>query len=556
MRKRWLATTALLLLPAAAAAELFDYGIRSQVGWGDNVYGVPDELGTIDDYSIRFSPWGRVSDPDGKLTWSLRYQPSYEYFVNEADLRNFDHDVGADLAWQVGERTTLLFSEIYQDYDSAQRFNENAGVPSAPAVLRTQQTKVINNFTTLGLRHNLTPRDQFALNGGYFTREYPEARGAGDLSSFRLATSLNRALDTRTRVGLSGSWIQQTFQRRVGEDSVTDYYNLSGTLEHQLSRTLRFELEAGPTLIDSNDDLASFSQKYGVVRNPVTGALVALDANQCPLLNDTLPHQPDPDAPNYNPHVASTGFGRCTVSSNFLTRGELEALGWRRGDDPLDPDPANPKPAKLTSFDQVYELNANGTLDPVDDSDSDDLDLTYFARAAIVKDWERWQAELSYERSADQTGSLGVSSVQDAFEVTLRWEPVRLWSFVLKGAYVLTDQASNVAVPRSLIVENEAAPAGVDSVSQIATVQRMVVEVDDDAASYASASVSLTARRQLELNSWVFATLYWYRQEQELDLDEAFSFVPGSASVTDDVVDWTSLTLRVGIEYHFDTLKF
>jgi hypothetical protein len=561
LQNRWLATTVLLLLPAAAGAEQFDYGFKTQGGWQNNVYGTSEDativsgnqledLDTVDDWTVRVSPWGKVSDFDGNLTWSLQYRPSYEYYLHESDISDFDHEAGGEVFWRVGDRTTLIATEAYRQYSSLVRFNENAGSPTEQAVLRGRRDELTGNLTGVALRHLLTPRDELSVNAAYNLRDYEQST---DLTSWSVGSAYRHTLSARTTIGLQGSWIRQIFSRNVGDDAITDYYNLSGTLDYQFSRTLRFEASLGPALIDSDAELVSFSPKYGVAR--AGSGLLPINANNCPLLNDTLPHQPDPDAANYNPHISSLGFGGCGASGSPLTRGELDLLGYPRGD-PLVPGDTTGKTAKLTEFDSPYGLDGSGNLDRVDDSDFGEIEVTYFARAALIKDWEKWHGEVSYQRSSDDSGSFGTSSVRDSLELLLRWEPARHWTVTLTGGYSLLDQASDVAVPSLLILENEPVPSGVDSISQIATVQRLVVDVDDNALSYTTASASLAANRKLSERSSVFAALYWYQQEQTVDLDDSLSFVPGVTGDDEDNTRWNNLTLWVGFDYQFDTYKF
>jgi len=575
LRKHWLATTALLVLPAAGGAEQLDYGLKSQTGWTSNVYGTSEDativsnsklidLEPVDDFSIRVSPWGRVSDVDGDVTWSLQYTPTYEYYLQETNISDFDHDVGAQIAWRIGDRTTLSASESFRQFSSLVRFNENAGDTTDPAVLRGDRSQLSGTQTAVTLRHLLTPLDELSMNVAYNTRSYQQ--GGNDLTSTSLASIYRHTLDNRTSVGLQGSWVRQSFSRSVGDDSVTDYYNISGTLDYQFSRTLRFEASLGPALIDSDAQLVSFSRKYGVA--PVGSRLLAINANNCPLLNDTLPHDPQPRIPdplnvgrtipnpNYNPHIAAAGnFGGCTPSGQALARGELQQLGYPRGD-PLVPGSSTGGSAKLTGFDSPYEFDTNGSLVAVDDSGFGGLEITYFARLALIKDWERWHGQISYSRSSDDSGSFGSSSVRDSVDVSLRWEPAPLWTVTLTGEYSLIDQASDFAIPSLVIVENEPTPTGVDTVSEIATVQRLVVEVDDNALTYNNYSATLTANRKLSEHSSVFAALYWYQQQQEFQLDRSLSFVPGVSADDVSTTRWSNLTLWVGFEYQFDTLKF
>lgn len=570
--KRWLATTVLLLLPAAAVAEQLEYGIRSQGGWTDNVFATGDDTevavdtngdgivddtkkeGIVSDWSLRLSPWGRVADPDGDLTWSLRYQPSYEYYLHESELRDFDHDATAEVSWRVGDRTVLSASETYQKFHSLVRFNENADSPTDSAVFRGRNDDIESNVIVLGLRHHYTPRDIFIFNGAYNFRDYSNENSTDRWTS-TFGTTYQHTLTERTTIGVRGSWTRQTFERDIGDDITTDYYNISALLDHRFSRTLSIELSVGPALIDGEEEVVNFSPEFGV--RAVGNNNVAVDADDCLLLNDALPLQEDPDLANYNPRVAGLGFTDCGVSgANTVTPGELDLLGYPRGA-PLEPGSgtAAGQSIKLTEFSDPFEVNSSGELVRFDDSDFGSSEVTYFARAALIKDWELWHLKLSYERSNDDSGSFGTSNVQDSFEATLGWEPAPLWSVALTGSYTLIDQANDAALPTGLVVQNGPPPAGVDSVSSIATVQRLIVEGDSDAVSYTTASVSLSATRRLTHTSSVFASLFWYQQDQHTDLPNSPSFVPIPSSFDEDT-SWNTLTLWVGIDWKFDPIKF
>jgi hypothetical protein len=537
LQTRWLATTVLLLLPAAAGAEQLDYGVRTQAGWTDNVYGTPEdssvtslgesiELEPVDDYSARISPWAQFSDGDGDFTGSIRYQPSYEYYVSETELNGFDHDASAFLAWRVGERTTLFLNDRFRQYRSILRFNENAGSLTEPAVLRGRRDEAMGNVTSFGVRRLLSPRDELTFSAGYTFREYEQA-GSSDIDSWSVGSFYRHTLDPRTTIGLSGSWLRQTFSRQFGDDAITDYYNLSGSLEYMFSRTLRLELSAGPAMIDSNTEILSFARTFGV--RSFAGFPVAIDADTCFALNQSQPVQPDPGLPGYNPRVARLGFQGCGVSSDRILTDEEVALV-----------------SGVTEF-QPSELDATGSIVPLDTGDVGDPELTYFARMALVKEWEVWRAELSYERSADESGSFGGGSVRDALALGLRWQPAALWTFHLNTGVQLLEQAAEAAIPSLFIVQNQPVPAGVTSVPTIAVVQGVIVSVDDSALSYNYVYATLSASRKLTKRASAFASLNWYHQEQDLD---------PSGPVGKNTTKWNNVTLWVGVDWQFDTIKF
>jgi hypothetical protein len=244
-------------------------------------------------------------------------------------------------------------------------------------------------------------------------------------------------------------------------------------------------------------------------------------------------------------------------SGNTLTPGELDLLGYKTGGSPTVPGGSGtPAGIKFTDFDHPLREDSSGALVPFDESSTGGTDLTYFARVALIKDWELWHLELAYDRSNDDSGSFGVSSVQDSFEASLRWRPAELWTIDLTGAYNLYDQANSTAVPTGVVVvENGPVPAGVDSMSQIATVQRLVVKSESNAVSYTSESVSLTVSRRLTYQSSVFGAIYWYRQDQNLDIPNSVQFNFTGAN-GNDVNTTDTLTFWIGLDWQFDTLKF
>ncbi|MGH7288192.1 MAG: hypothetical protein ACREI8_09280, partial [Myxococcota bacterium] len=200
----------------------------------------------------------------------------------------------------------------------------------------------------------------------------------------------------------------------------------------------------------------------------------------------------------------------------------------------------------------LVRQNSSGAFVPLDDSaDLGGATLTYFASLALLKDWETWHARAAYVRSNSDAGSFGVSSVQDSFELGLSWEPAHLWRLALTGSYAIQDQANDVVVPTGVILVNEPAPAGVTSVQNIATVQKVLAEVSNNAVSYSVASINFTATRQLTRHASAFFSLYWYDQEQKLEVDD-------DSLLTDDeqVTRWNSLTLWVGLNWQFDTIRF
>jgi hypothetical protein len=497
---------ALLLVPTMLRAEEVQFGVRTGVSWSDNVFGVADDqqLGgedddPVSDFSGRISPSVAIRDPDGELTWSAFYQPSYEAYLDEGELDGFDHTLSANGSWRFAERWTLSLDESYAIYQNAVRFNEAAG-PGGELNLVFRDQEVRTNATSASLQHALSQRDIVALTLSHDSIEYPDG-GGNDRSSPSLALAYRHLLSERTTLGARLAWIRQTYDRQVADDDETDFYNLAGTLEYRFSPTFRIEAAAGPTLIDSTP-----ASEFETFQFAVIGSSLAVDADSC----------------NFGGVPGRAGlrsYEGCSVLS-LLSQEDAQTL------------------SELTV--EVPTADAQGR--PIDESDSTGNDLTYFARLALIKDWESWSGNLVYERSNSDTAEFGSSSVADTFSASLTWSPRRLWTFTISGAISLQEQASDQVVPFAFDLVNVPAPPGVTSVGELAEVQRVVASTEGDAEEYQTQSVSFTVNRQLTPHSFAFASVYWYRQEQD--------------GVLNDGSRWNNLVLWVGLDWKFDPIRF
>jgi len=517
-RTAWLVTTALLLLPAQARAQQLDYGVRSGVAWSSNVFGTAEdtqlngvEEDPIDDYSLRLSPFAAVSDPDGDVTWSLRYQPTYEHYLHETDLDGFDQNAGGSVGWRFADRWTLRVNENFALYQSPVRFNESTGNAANPVILRVENSEIRSNQASAVLEYGLTRRDSLALITNYNFTTYSEGNG-NDRNTPSAALFYQHILSERTSAGARFSWIQQSITRQSGQDDTTQFYNLAGTLGHAFSPTFRLEASAGPTFIDTTPADEFAPSVFGFrVQTDTTGQAslpLAIDADTCEL------------DPVLGERVASLTFGSPCEPVGVLSN----AL------------------AKQTR--KVPTIDASGNA--LSTSGSGETDLTYFARLALIKDWETWHATLAYERANSDTATFGSSSVADSLETQLSWTPLRLWTFGLTAGISLQENTTDSVVPQQFVVANVPTPPGsvLGNPPAIAEIQSIIAEERSDAEKYRTESVSFSATRKLTEHSSAFAALYWYTQRQELDFPD------------DDVTRWNNLTLWIGLDWKFDPIRF
>jgi hypothetical protein len=496
VRRSWLATTAFLLVPPSADAEQFAYGVQSDAFWTDNVFGTAED--EVDDTSGRLSTWADLSDRDGNLTWGLRYAPAYEYYLDQSELRGFDHDVGGRFAWRLGPRTTLRLSDRFQRYNSVTRFNEQAE-PGEDVVVVGQRERLKRNLLNASLDQLLGPRDLVSLSVLYSLNDFS---GENQADSNFVSTGLlyQHQLSARTSIGSRFSWSRQTVERLEVDDSTTDYFNLSGVLLYEFSRTLSLELSAGPALIQGNPQESDPPTQLNVARFPLrqgADGVHFLDADSCK----------EDKQGNF---IAGAD---CNSIDPALTQAQLNALNFSTGGNRL-----------IVPF--------VGTVPSADDSTT-----TYFADVSLTKNWERWSGTLSYSRSENQ--STVIAAVSDIVSGSLRWQIASRWSAGVSASFERREQAAENFVLATAVTNQPSPLPAFPSAAEAQSV--LVVRVPRD-VGVDFVRLDLRAAHQLTRRCQVEATIRWREQSQTGDvalLETTTRFIFG-----------------IGLRYAFDPIRF
>jgi hypothetical protein len=490
----WLGCMTALLVPLAAAATDLNSGVRSELHWTDNVYST--SINELDDFSGRVAPWAEVTDPDGNVTWGVRYGPAYEYYLDENGLRGFDHDAEGRLAWRVGPRTTLRIADRFQRYHSVSRFNEQAD-PGQDVVAAGERARYKTNLATGSLEHLLSPLDLVALSVSYNIQDFSEEQVDREF----LGTGLvyQHFLNERTTLGARASWSRQTLIEDELDDRSTDYFNLSAVFTREISRGLHLEVSAGPAYIVSDVEDISLPpsaprRAIPFVQEDGTGRL--LNADSCPRNNA-------------GERILSS---ECGFLSPALTQQQLVTLLVT---------PNIPIPI-------------TGTVPSADDSQT-----TYFADISLVKDWERLRGEISYQRRESQSSGFGAFS--DIFYGALRWQVSRRLSAKWITSYEMREQATDALVLVTTVA-NEPTPPFLAATHPLAA-QTQAVHPDllsqNVGLDLFVTNVGLIY--QLTRRSAVYTNVYW-RDEQS----------SGDVSFPRDM---QRLGISVGIHYVFDPIE-
>jgi hypothetical protein len=495
-------------LPARADVEL-EAGVRADGTWTDNVFGVDDEADKDSDFSVRTTPWVTLDEDDGAFRWDVRYAPAYEYFLQESELRGFDHDASGKLSWQVGERTRVYASEHYSRFRTLSRFNETVAIPGGGTgtVVESQRRKLESNDASVGIAYELSRLDEVSLtvvSGLFDYGDFPGDDPAADRQSrtdkvdyLSAAAVYSHILSRNVRVGAQAFWRSHEFEYVGGFQEETDYYGAAFSWNQVVDRTLRFDATAGPAYVVPDDPGPETFRQQGVLRFPlaqVGSNFFFFDARTCPR---------------------GPGGVRIFVS------------GCR-----IIPQPIGP-------FLLAIVQSITGDFETVIDADVSSY-VTFFAEAALTKEWTpNWKTSLSYERRDDQAAGNGVSSIADTVTLTSSWRPSPRWVVDASGSWVRREQAGegDVLVP-VYVVENTRLLVGIPRVAERIRLIGIPVDQDQETTSYyLNAGVTFLLNARTSLN----ARAFWVDEETESPFQTR---------------NYDRFSVWFGVEYRFDPLHF
>jgi hypothetical protein len=493
----WL--TASALAPAARADVLLDLGLEAALEYDDNVLFQANNI--LSDGAVRLGPRVRLHEDGDQLLWDVHYYPTYEKFFDLGEFDGWDHDGYASATWKASPRTTLRFTDQYQDYNRAvsvlaqQDVTTPAGEAGANLGLRGFQ----QNYAYAELNHRLARRDTVQL---YLQNIYTE----GDpLSSFTgnegLVTtgslSYLREWDPRNQIGLSIRATDQRFDDFVQPETRTQFYNLSFQFVHLFDPTFTLSASAGPAYVSSDipeaEGLGMDQALFPFIRDGTAQGPVLIDT--CPTLDDGTP---------------------------FVGNG-CRAL-------PIQDVPVLIRPA-LTQTTDLPVVN-----DGVSDSGST---LTYFAALSLTKQWSTVTATARYIRDASQSVSAS-GNVRDVVLGSLNWRPTGRWRLMFVASYERREQALESIAYASALSPTLISVTGGGTETIGRAIELRAVPVEQDASTdriVLSLNVNYQWNRQLAF----FANAYWIDQKQRGDI-----FANEGA---------TRFNIVVGLRYYLEPIR-
>jgi len=426
--------------PASAAELLLGWGLDSV--WSSNVFRTSDEslrafndpsnpgrtilraekIPKEDDFSFRTGPNFRLREVQGDFLYDVDYRLRYEEFVRLDGISEFDHNASASASWNATDRLILSASDVFVDTASLGAATEFIGTTPTQVllepdiVIRPTRERLQRNAANASARYRVGPRSELTISGDHELYEYEDDVNA-DSMAFGASAQLTRSITRRLVAGFGGSVQRQEFRHDTAnvDDGGTSFAQAYAVANYQISRTLRLAASAGPAL-SMPDDVKTADVE--VVR------FQPWEISTCPERDG------ERVVPLSQAVLQTLGSGSgCSV----LTRTGTE-LGVEPGNDNVFVPLVNP----LDRVSLPFEGDTG-----IEDS------LTYFARVSIEKQWQLWNATLSYSRSASSGSGFGTSTIVDAWSGELRWTPTQRATLRLRGG--LTMQSAVSAVNQQLV---------------------------------------------------------------------------------------------------------
>ena len=200
-----------------------------------------------------------------ELLYDFRYQPSLEKYFENPELDGWDQNARGNLDWRVTPTQTLGVNGFYANTRQVGEEFLDVGIvvpdpPLEPGIRQRLSRGRANAYYSKNLTQALSGRLDYRFDDLDFSR-----RDVSDSRAHSGSAGLTLALDPLTSVGLTGSLryrdskINQT--NTAGQvlaeiRSTSRTIDLSFSLQRQLTKTIAVTAQAGPSWIDTEQDVA------------------------------------------------------------------------------------------------------------------------------------------------------------------------------------------------------------------------------------------------------------------------------------------------------------
>ena len=430
------------IFPVAARATDLTLSIEGQAEYDSNALrrnGQED-----DDVLFRFRPGVKLHEDRGQdLSYSLFYAVPFEFAVDNGDeLDDIDHEARGSVRYHVNDRMELFAGDNFRYLRGALRdvAAEDVVAGDGTVLINQERDRITLNDANAGISYRFTPRlsGQAAVSHSLFDSQRPDRADNWLLEG---VGSMSYLVTPKHNVGLGFRYLRQEFDDRdVIPGSTVNSYNVFAQWTYRISETLQFEIAAGPTLIDVQQDDPDASLTTATVPfvalpggfvldgtglvfadgSPATGTALAGDVvvaqlDACPQIVGTMTQVIPgdlcgiPNAANATP----------TTAGVYLEQGTQEFTD-------------------ATATTTVTDPAARG---------DDETRIDVFALAVLRKDWtENLHTAIRYERTQGDASGLGGAVVGDYASLSNTWDFAERWQLALRGDWTLRQSVSDSGV--------------------------------------------------------------------------------------------------------------
>jgi hypothetical protein len=489
----WALLLALTLAPAAGRAADARLGIATAMGWDSNVFRV--ERDEEDDWIFSVTPKLKFLEDEGKFTWDLGYDPTWEKAIQTDQVKGFRHFAYARSRYQLSGRTQVFFEDGFYYSDTVNASFVEDDVTTSPDV-NTFRDNVLRNDLTLGVQHSFTPRLEGSLAfSNQLFRSDLETRADNEV--YRGNANLQYTLTPQHQVGGGAAFTWQHFQATDNDlrpGSRTVFFNVFGSWSWFIDEKTTFSVTAGPTFIDDDQD-APETVIAGAPRVPFVdeGATIRVfDINSC-----------DTSGGDRVLELCSSSFSIPSASPDAVdirADGSSQTLTFPAGQAP---------------------------------EGASENRWTLFGEVSLTRRWTpNLQSSLSYQRTDDTASGIAGSSILDWVSLVNLWQISELWRADLRADF--TRRKSATESDRTLIV---VVPSGINPL--YAETQRLT---------------STTVKEVLETNRWGVSTRVTRQITRHLQASVRYAFNRQSskARTAGRRSDFDDHLVTFGVQYDFD----
>lgn len=230
----------------AGQAEL---SVENRLGGDSNVFrAIEDE---VEDGTHEITPRVAFRDEDTELGYAFEYQPTYRTFFKTSGIDGMDHAARGRTTWSVTPADRLELSGSWVNTRQFVFGDQTIGNVNVFDV--NDRERIRQSDAHLGYRHVFDPRWSTSLDAFLddFDAAGTDLQSQNDSRAFTGRVSTQYGVDERTRLGLTVS-ARRRDNRAVGlfrTSSLTDVWDVMGSVSYRLSPTIDVSLQAGPSFI-------------------------------------------------------------------------------------------------------------------------------------------------------------------------------------------------------------------------------------------------------------------------------------------------------------------